>query len=275
MTTPNVEYNVRFEALAGALRHPDHRFEWTRAEFARLGDRRRRRYGYRAFRPVGPEDPEVGPPTQMAVFTRASMTSTSPSSSWSCSSGVSGSGKSTFARKHFRPTEVISSDFCRGLVADDENDQAATPDAFDVLHFIAGKRLAAGRLTVIDATNVQPRGARAAGRAGRGSTTCCRSRSCSTCPRRVCPERNARGRTATSAARHPPPAVAAAPLAARPQREGFRPCTCSTRGGDRRGQIERAAAVQRPAPHETGPFDIIGDVHGCCAELVALLPKLG
>ena len=69
--------------------------------------------------------------------------------------GVSGSGKSTFARQHFGRFEVISSDFCRGLVADDENDQAATADAFDVLHYIAGKRLAAGRLTVIDATNVQ------------------------------------------------------------------------------------------------------------------------
>ena len=70
--------------------------------------------------------------------------------------GVTGSGKSTFARMHFKPTEVISSDFCRGLVADDENDQSATPDAFDVLRFIVGKRLAAGRLTVVDATNVQP-----------------------------------------------------------------------------------------------------------------------
>ena len=69
--------------------------------------------------------------------------------------GASGSGKSTFARKHFKPTEVLSSDFCRGLVADDENDQAATGDAFDVLHYIAGKRLAAGKLTVVDATNVQ------------------------------------------------------------------------------------------------------------------------
>ena len=58
--------------------------------------------------------------------------------------GVSGSGKSTFASRHFKPTEVISSDFCRGLVADDENDQSATADAFDVLHYIAGKRLAAG-----------------------------------------------------------------------------------------------------------------------------------
>ena len=69
--------------------------------------------------------------------------------------GPSGSGKSTFARRHFKPTEILSSDFCRGLIADDENDQTATNDAFAVLHFIAGKRLAAGRLTVIDATNVQ------------------------------------------------------------------------------------------------------------------------
>lgn len=70
--------------------------------------------------------------------------------------GPSGSGKSTFAKQHFKPTEVLSSDFCRGLVSDDENDQAATNDAFEVLHFIARKRLAAGKLTAIDATNVQP-----------------------------------------------------------------------------------------------------------------------
>lgn len=69
--------------------------------------------------------------------------------------GPSGSGKSTFARKHFLPTEVLSSDYCRGLVSDDENSQVATNDAFEVLHFVASKRLAGGRLTVIDATNVQ------------------------------------------------------------------------------------------------------------------------
>ena len=70
--------------------------------------------------------------------------------------GPSGSGKSTFARTHFKPTEVLSSDFCRGLVADNENDQTVTGEAFEILHFIARKRLALGRLTVIDATNVQP-----------------------------------------------------------------------------------------------------------------------
>lgn len=69
--------------------------------------------------------------------------------------GPSGSGKSTFAKKHFMSTEVLSSDYCRGLVSDDENNQVATKDAFEVLHFIAAKRLAVGKLTVIDATNVQ------------------------------------------------------------------------------------------------------------------------
>src|SRR5271167_2608217 len=70
--------------------------------------------------------------------------------------GPSGSGKSTFARKHFLPTEILSSDACRALVSDEENNQAVTNDAFAVLHFITAKRLALGRLTVIDATNVQP-----------------------------------------------------------------------------------------------------------------------
>jgi tRNA uridine 5-carbamoylmethylation protein Kti12 len=70
--------------------------------------------------------------------------------------GASGSGKSTFAKKYFQSTEILSSDFCRSLVCDDENNQAATNDAFDVLHYIASKRLSAGKLTVIDATNVQP-----------------------------------------------------------------------------------------------------------------------
>ncbi|MFJ4471683.1 3' terminal RNA ribose 2'-O-methyltransferase Hen1 [Streptomyces sp. NPDC089424] len=70
VTTPNVEYNVRWESLpAGHVRHGDHRFEWTRAEFQRWSGAVAARYGYGVgFRPVGPDDPEVGPPTQMAVF---------------------------------------------------------------------------------------------------------------------------------------------------------------------------------------------------------------
>src|SRR3954464_2916180 len=70
--------------------------------------------------------------------------------------GVSGSGKSSFAARHFLPTEVLSSDFCRALVSAHENDQAATAAASAALHHVAGRRLAAGRFTVVDATNVQP-----------------------------------------------------------------------------------------------------------------------
>ena len=70
VTTPNVEYNVRFETLpAGEMRHRDHRFEWSRAEFREWAGSVADQYGYSVrFLPVGPEDPEVGPPTQMAVF---------------------------------------------------------------------------------------------------------------------------------------------------------------------------------------------------------------
>ena len=71
VTTPNVEYNVRWESLpAGHVRHGDHRFEWTRAEFRAWAEAVAERHGYGvAFEPVGPDDTEVGPPTQMAVFT--------------------------------------------------------------------------------------------------------------------------------------------------------------------------------------------------------------
>ncbi|MFI6691981.1 3' terminal RNA ribose 2'-O-methyltransferase Hen1 [Streptomyces sp. NPDC050433] len=73
VTTPNVEYNVRWETLpAGQVRHRDHRFEWTRAEFRAWADKVALRHGYAVrYIPVGPDDPEVGPPTQMAVFTVA------------------------------------------------------------------------------------------------------------------------------------------------------------------------------------------------------------
>ena len=90
--------------------------------------------------------------------------------------GVSGSGKSSFAREHFRPTEIVSSDACRAMVSDDENDQSATPDAFELLNHIVGTRLRRGLLTVVDATNVQSK-ARAAG------TTPSSTPSCWRCPR--------------------------------------------------------------------------------------------
>ena len=70
--------------------------------------------------------------------------------------GPAGAGKSTFAAANFRPSEILSSDQCRLLVADDEGDQSASPAAFAVLYFIAARRARRGRLTVVDATNVRP-----------------------------------------------------------------------------------------------------------------------
>ncbi len=72
VTTPNAEYNVRYEFLPpGSMRHPDHRFEWTRAQFGAWASRVAAGHGYDVrFLPVGPEDPQAGPPTQLAVFTR-------------------------------------------------------------------------------------------------------------------------------------------------------------------------------------------------------------
>lgn len=70
--------------------------------------------------------------------------------------GPAGCGKSTFAARHFRPTEVVSSDWCRALVSDSQDNQAATRDAFEILHLIVAKRLRRRRLTVVDATNVAP-----------------------------------------------------------------------------------------------------------------------
>ena len=75
--------------------------------------------------------------------------------------GAAGAGKSTFASRHFAPDEILSSDGFRAMVAGDEADQAATKAAFGRLHRALGQRLAAGRLTVVDATSVQPASRRA------------------------------------------------------------------------------------------------------------------
>jgi protein phosphatase len=189
--------------------------------------------------------------------------------------GVTGSGKSTFARAHFKPTEVISSDFCRGLVADDENDQSATKAAFEVLQFIAGQRLAAGRLTVIDATNVQPEARRELVMLAREHDVL-PAAIVLDLPERLCAERNA-GR----------PDRDFGPHVLRRQRGQLRR---GLRGLGREGfrtvhvlhtpEEVAAAAITRTRlysdlRHEAGPFDIVGDVHGCRAELEQLLTELG
>ncbi|WP_431985743.1 polynucleotide kinase-phosphatase [Streptomyces griseoflavus] len=190
--------------------------------------------------------------------------------------GASGSGKSTFARRHFTPTEVISSDFCRGLVADDENDQSASRDAFDVLHYIAGKRLAAGRRTVVDATSVQQDARRQLIDLAKRHDVLPIAIVLDV-PEQVCAERNA---ARTDRADMPRRVIQRHTRELRRslrhlEREGFRKVHV-LRGTE---EIERATVVTEKRyndlTHLTGPFDIIGDVHGCSAELEALLGKLG
>ncbi|MGW5663878.1 polynucleotide kinase-phosphatase [Streptomyces sp. NPDC003758] len=190
--------------------------------------------------------------------------------------GASGSGKSTFARRHFKPTEVISSDFCRGLVADDENDQSASRDAFDVLHYIAGKRLAAGRRTVVDATSVQQDARRQLIDLAKQYDVLPIAIVLDV-PEEVCAERNA---ARTDRADMPRRVIQRHTRELRRslrhlEREGFRKVHV-LRGVE---EVENATVVTEKRfndlTHLTGPFDIIGDVHGCSSELEALLGRLG
>ncbi|MDX3072361.1 polynucleotide kinase-phosphatase [Streptomyces sp. NPDC088354] len=190
--------------------------------------------------------------------------------------GTTGSGKSTFARRHFKPTEVISSDFCRGLVSDDENDQSASGDAFDVLHYIAGKRLAAGRLTVVDATSVQQESRRQLVRLAREYDVLPIAIVLDV-PEQVCVERNAARPDRAHLPRH---------VVQRQHRELRRSLRQLEREGFRKVHVLRGAEEVEAAEvvlerrfndkrELTGPFDIIGDVHGCSSELETLLGKLG
>ncbi|MFM9444715.1 polynucleotide kinase-phosphatase [Streptomyces acidiscabies] len=190
--------------------------------------------------------------------------------------GASGSGKSTFAARNFKRTEIISSDFCRGLVSDDENDQSATKDAFDVLHYIAGKRLAAGRRTVVDATSVQPDARRQLVDLARKFDVLPIAIVLDV-PEEVCAERNA---ARTDRADMPRRVIKRHIGELRRslrhlEREGFRKVHVL------RGVAEIDAATVRTEKrfndltHLTGPFDIVGDIHGCGSELESLLGKLG
>jgi protein phosphatase len=188
--------------------------------------------------------------------------------------GVSGSGKSSWAARHFAPSQVVSSDFCRSLVADDETDQTATAAAFHVLHTIVEKRLEAGRLTVVDATNVRPEDRRPLVQLARRQHVLPVAIVLDV-PPEVCHERNAKrpdrdfGRHVVRNQR----AVLRRSLAGL-SREGFRRVTI-LRGRD----IDDAVVELEPRWTDkrdlTGPFDVVGDVHGCHDELVTLLRALG
>lgn len=189
--------------------------------------------------------------------------------------GSSGSGKSSFARKHFRPTEVLSSDFCRGLVSDDENSQAATNDAFEVLHFIASKRLTAGKLVVIDATNVQSEARKPIIALAR-QYHCIPVAIVFDLPEKLCHERN-RDRPDRSFGPH---VIRQQSQQLRRslrnlEREGFRRVHVLHTPEEVDGAEIQREPLWNNLKNEHGPFDIIGDIHGCFKELVDLLSQLG
>ncbi|WP_027708765.1 polynucleotide kinase-phosphatase [Zooshikella ganghwensis] len=189
--------------------------------------------------------------------------------------GTSGAGKSTFARKHFLSTEILSSDVCRGLVSDDENAQDASADAFDVLHLIAEHRLRRGLLTVVDATNVQESARRSLLRVARKQH--CLAQAIvldiaeSTCLERnkTRPDRDFGPHVIRNQARQLKRSMRQL------KREGFSQVHI-LKSEEEINQVSfKRIPLWTNKRNETGPFDIIGDIHGCFDELVTLLTKLG
>ncbi|MDR0838908.1 MAG: AAA family ATPase, partial [Oscillospiraceae bacterium] len=189
--------------------------------------------------------------------------------------GVSGSGKSTFAKAHFKPTEVLSSDYFRALVSDDENNQAVSAQAFDALYYVARKRLELGLLTVIDATNVQSDARREIIRLAKEQNIHAAAIVLDL-PEQVCRERNEKRADRDFGA-----SVIAKQSAQLKRslkylkKDGFRFVYTLKSEAD----IAECEIVRTPLwsdkKSERGPFDIIGDVHGCFDELAEMLQKLG
>jgi polynucleotide kinase-phosphatase len=189
--------------------------------------------------------------------------------------GASGSGKSSFARKHFKSTEVVSSDACRGIVSDDENNQAATADAFELLHYIVAKRLKRGLLTVVDATNVQPESRKHLIQLAREYHVLPVAIVLDM-PEKVCYERN-NLRPDRNFGKH---VIAQHRQQLRKslrnlKGEGFRHIHILS-SEEETNAIEQIVRdpLHNNKKAETGPFDIIGDIHGCFDELVLLLERL-
>lgn len=188
--------------------------------------------------------------------------------------GPSGCGKSTFAKKHFLPTEIVSSDACRAMVCDDETDQSATPAAFELVHAIVARRLAAGKLVVVDATNVQAEARKSLLEIARKHHVLTAAIAFKL-PEEVCQARNALR-----------PNRAFGPHVVRNQTRDLHRSLGSLRKETKQlfvlDSVEQvdSATVSRNRifsnrREDTGPFDIIGDVHGCFRELKNLLGTLG
>ena len=194
--------------------------------------------------------------------------------------GPSGAGKSSFARAHFKPTEVVSSDFCRGVLADDENAQHATDDAFDLLHYIVAKRLKNGLLTVVDATNVRAEDRRRYVQLAR-EFHCLPVAIVLNLPEQVCQDRNAQRPDRDFG----PHVIRNQRLALRRgmggrggkglKREGYRYVWVLESEAEANAVTIERAPLWNNKKDVPGPFDIIGDIHGCYEETVELLRKLG
>ena len=189
--------------------------------------------------------------------------------------GPSGCGKSTFARRHFGPFEVLSSDFCRALVSNDENEQSATRDAFAVLHHIAAARLDRGLLTVVDATSVTPAARRPLVALARQHHVAAVAIVLDL-PEAICVARNAaRSERSLDAEIVRRQAAQLHEFMHNLQGEGFAHVVVL----DEPQLIDAAVIEREPLPndlrHLHGPFDVIGDVHGCIDELRELMERLG
>lgn len=189
--------------------------------------------------------------------------------------GASGSGKSTFAKKFFAPTEVVSSDQCRALVADDENDQSVTATAFALLSDIVDKRLEVGRLTVVDATNVK-REDRAPLLELARKWDVLSTAIIFDLPLEVCLERNqqrADRQIPEHAIRRQHKAIRRSKKHIR--KDGFARSYIIDSADEVDDLVVTRTRLWTDRKDDDGPFDIIGDVHGCHDELIQLLSTLG
>ena len=189
--------------------------------------------------------------------------------------GASGSGKTRFAQEHFEPTEILSSDRCRAMVSDDETNQEATHDAFDVLYYVLRKRLERGRLTVIDATNVETK-ARQSLIAVAREYHFLLTAIVFNLPEKVLFERNEQREDR----RLPRNVVRRQLRMLKPQgshlrREGFHQVIIFSAQEEINDFNWQRQPLWTDKTREHGPFDVIGDVHGCFDELRLLIEKLG
>ncbi|MCK5877823.1 MAG: AAA family ATPase [Candidatus Marithrix sp.] len=189
--------------------------------------------------------------------------------------GVSSSGKSTFAKQHFKETEILSSDYCRAIIADNATDQSVTKEAFSVLHFIASKRLAIGKLTVIDATNVKSKDRKSLLRLAKKyyvntiaiifnlPEEVCQTRKQLRSDRNFGAEIIQRQYNDLQYSLH------------HLKHEGFKQIIILNSTDEINKSEIKLVPFACNLRHITGPFDIIGDIHGCFDELLILLEKLG